>query len=88
MRALACLFCVHHWSEWKPIDPDDPSKQNPGLHSLFEVQVQQSPGSESMASPPRHYSQTALIKGQIRQRKRLSSVGFDWLWFEALPDSN
>jgi hypothetical protein len=24
---LACRFGVHDWSGWKPLDPDDPSKQ-------------------------------------------------------------
>jgi hypothetical protein len=24
---VACLFGVHHWSEWTPVDPEDPSKQ-------------------------------------------------------------
>jgi hypothetical protein len=24
---VACRFGVHDWSEWKPVDPDDPSKQ-------------------------------------------------------------
>jgi len=24
---VACLLGVHHWSEWKPVDPEDPSKQ-------------------------------------------------------------
>jgi hypothetical protein len=24
---VACVFGVHHWSEWKPIDPESPSKQ-------------------------------------------------------------
>jgi hypothetical protein len=24
---VACLFGVHHWSEWTPVDLEDPSKQ-------------------------------------------------------------
>jgi hypothetical protein len=24
---VACLFGVHKWSEWKPVDPENPSRQ-------------------------------------------------------------
>ena len=24
---VVCLFGVHHWSEWKPVNPEDPGRQ-------------------------------------------------------------
>ncbi len=24
---VACHLGLHHWSEWRPLDPDQPSKQ-------------------------------------------------------------